>query len=414
MTASKEAPHHRPMIPGTDPRRRGLWLSVRGGQHDGRRIRLVGAKCTVGSAPSCSLRLEAPGVHPVHCLIIRGSRGTVIRCWSGDTRLNGREFDDSWLQPGDRLSVGQIELEVLSDRLPDEDLPVPADPAAGTVAGGDTLRAAAPAGDGQTDPSAEESTSNLRQQLAERLQHLLEHQRLLTEREEQLALQQSEFAAERKQWSHEREAELAELNAREECLCALRDEIELERQAYLSDKQACEPRESGAEAQAKQVKRLQTELEEVRQQRDELEAMIEQLRRDRDDTSDAPSWQQSPQQESLSAYDLDRRRSGAAPMSLADSAGDTEFDPVAAAEVDSAADSDLGATDAQEPWRPAVEKTVREEDEFSIEEYMSQLIRRVGGGQGQLEADADPSPIGSDSPRPATEAGPSAGARIAC
>jgi hypothetical protein len=50
----------------------------------------------------------------LHCLILRGARGTVARCWSGGTRLNGERFADARLSAGDRLAIGPIELEVIT------------------------------------------------------------------------------------------------------------------------------------------------------------------------------------------------------------------------------------------------------------------------------------------------------------
>ena len=413
MTAPMEASHS-PFNLGTDPHRRGLLLAVRGGQHGGRRIQLSGAKCTIGSAPSCSLRLEAPGIHPVHCLIIRGRQGTVVRRWSPDTRLNGSDFDDSWLQPGDRLHVGQIELEVLSDHLPDAASPVPAAATPATGAGGQTHPSvatgsdvpanpppAAPANDVQTGPSLAQPVSDLRKQLEERLEHLLEHKRLLTQREEELALQRSDFAAERQQWSQDREAEMAELNAREDCLRALREEIELERQAYACDKQACERRDADAEALTEQVKRLHAELAQVQQHRDELQAVLEQLHGDPTSSSELASWR-----ESLSADDIDRRRPDAGPDSLAgfgvdnpvDAESDHELDAEIAADVDSEIEADRDAAEAAESFASSPTEAVREDDEFSIEEYMSQLIRRVGGGHGKSEELPAPS---RPAPKPA-------------
>ena len=66
----------------------------------------------------------------MHCLIVRGEQRTVVRQWAPDTRLNGRTFIDSPLTPGDRLGVGRVEFEVLSDspRAPSKPiLPPPAD-----------------------------------------------------------------------------------------------------------------------------------------------------------------------------------------------------------------------------------------------------------------------------------------------
>ena len=76
-------------------------------------IRLASTKCTIGSDVGCTLRLRAPGVDPLHCLILRGPRQTVIRRWSAATRLNDREFVDAPLNVGDRLGIGPLELEVV-------------------------------------------------------------------------------------------------------------------------------------------------------------------------------------------------------------------------------------------------------------------------------------------------------------
>ena len=59
------------------------------------------------------MRLLARGVQPLHCLILRGRDATVVRRWGPDTRLNGQAFSDARLSPGDRLTIGPIELEVL-------------------------------------------------------------------------------------------------------------------------------------------------------------------------------------------------------------------------------------------------------------------------------------------------------------
>ncbi len=83
----------------------------------GQIVRLRSRKCTIGSARSCTLRLNARGVQPVHCLIMRGPGATIIRCWTPDTRINGRSFTDANLNVGDRLTIGPIEFEVLNTSL---------------------------------------------------------------------------------------------------------------------------------------------------------------------------------------------------------------------------------------------------------------------------------------------------------
>ena len=102
-----------------------LVLRVRGSTRDGQVVRLQSPKCTIGSGPNCTLRLRADNIGAVHCLILRGPSRTVVRRWSPDTRLNGRNFTESVLQAGDCLSIGAIDLEVVETAqpgLPSEDL----------------------------------------------------------------------------------------------------------------------------------------------------------------------------------------------------------------------------------------------------------------------------------------------------
>jgi Inner membrane component of T3SS, cytoplasmic domain len=94
-----------------------LSLRIVGTLRDGQIVRLSAPKCTIGSAKGCTLRLRCAAVQPLHCLILRGSLGTVVRSWSARTRLNGQRFSDALLVAGDRLKIGPIELEVLSSSL---------------------------------------------------------------------------------------------------------------------------------------------------------------------------------------------------------------------------------------------------------------------------------------------------------
>ena len=90
-----------------------LALRVIGSEHHGRVLRIQAPKCTIGSAAGCTLRLKAPGVRDVHCLVLRGPGGLVVRSWSHDTCLNGQAVTDAPLRIGDHLAVGSVELEVL-------------------------------------------------------------------------------------------------------------------------------------------------------------------------------------------------------------------------------------------------------------------------------------------------------------
>jgi hypothetical protein len=89
-----------------------LHLRLSGSSRDGQSFRLSAAKCTIGSASGCTLRLRAPGVLPLHCLILRGPCGVVARAVAADSRLNGVPFHDARLKPSDRLSFGPIEFVI--------------------------------------------------------------------------------------------------------------------------------------------------------------------------------------------------------------------------------------------------------------------------------------------------------------
>ncbi len=78
-----------------------------------RQVHLRSRKCAIGSSAQCTLRIQAPDVRPVHCLILRGAKRTIIRSLDDNTWLNGAAFDESPLVDGDRLKIGSFEFEVL-------------------------------------------------------------------------------------------------------------------------------------------------------------------------------------------------------------------------------------------------------------------------------------------------------------
>ena len=84
-----------------------------GDQH-GRTVQIPSRHFTIGSSPSCMLRLCAPHVHPIHCAVFHGAHHTSISSLSPQTLLNGQPFVESMLQVGDRLQLGPITLELLS------------------------------------------------------------------------------------------------------------------------------------------------------------------------------------------------------------------------------------------------------------------------------------------------------------
>src|SRR4051794_8479312 len=80
---------------------------------DGQLVELPPGKTTIGSSPRCNVRIQQPGVQPVHCLIVHAPEGLTVRSWARDTRLNGVSFVESSLGLGDCLSVGPVDLEVI-------------------------------------------------------------------------------------------------------------------------------------------------------------------------------------------------------------------------------------------------------------------------------------------------------------
>src|SRR4051812_48301388 len=70
-------------------------------------------KATIGSSPRCNVRIEQPGVQPLHCLVVAAGECLRVRSWSANTTLNGVPFEESPLVVGDCLSLGTVELDVI-------------------------------------------------------------------------------------------------------------------------------------------------------------------------------------------------------------------------------------------------------------------------------------------------------------
>ncbi len=107
-----------------------LVLRLVGGEHHGRVIRIHATKCTIGSAPGCTLRLKAPGVEPIHALIMRGPQGAIIRRYGDKLSINEAEIDDASLRKGDRLQIGPIKLTVLGPNSTEDDVRLVTSPSA--------------------------------------------------------------------------------------------------------------------------------------------------------------------------------------------------------------------------------------------------------------------------------------------
>ncbi len=90
-----------------------LVLRVCESSGEDRLVRLKSLKCSIGSGWHCTLRLGTHEGQGVNSLILQGPEGTIIRCSLPDVQLNGRPFTGADPAPGDWLSIGPVELEVL-------------------------------------------------------------------------------------------------------------------------------------------------------------------------------------------------------------------------------------------------------------------------------------------------------------
>ncbi|MCE9525052.1 MAG: FHA domain-containing protein, partial [Planctomycetales bacterium] len=91
-----------------------LRFRVQGGEHHGRTLRITSSKCSIGSARGCTLRLRGESIEPLHCLILTGKNGTIVRRNSHRTYLNGGPFEDAAVKIGDILRLGPVELAVVA------------------------------------------------------------------------------------------------------------------------------------------------------------------------------------------------------------------------------------------------------------------------------------------------------------
>src|SRR5438067_3715361 len=95
-----------------------MTLRVHAPKHEPRDVRIRSPKCTVGSAAGCTLRLRARGVGGLHCWILRGPQGSVVRRLHGKATLNGAQFDEAPVKVGDCLRIGPVEVEVVECNQP--------------------------------------------------------------------------------------------------------------------------------------------------------------------------------------------------------------------------------------------------------------------------------------------------------
>ncbi len=251
-----------------------LVLRISGTSRAGQIVRLRSRRCTIGSDPTCTLRIRARGVGPVHCTVLRGVGKAVIQQGCSGTRLNGRPFESAPLVPGDHFSVGPLELEVLETGVSPVASPQ-------QQAGPDGRR------------RIEESTRDSREQQCESLgSELARTQSRLTALEAELQARQADLEAraaeidvrqkeletrqpDAGQQADEEELRRSTLDAREAEIRRLIGELEAQQVSFAAGAAAAAERERELDAREHQSEALRRELADTQSTLTALEAELQ-------------------------------------------------------------------------------------------------------------------------------------------
>jgi hypothetical protein len=101
-----DPPHPEPPAPGGE-------LIVRNGRLDGARKALGATLTLIGRDESCDVRLNVEGILPIHCALVRGADGFIVRALPGAaTLLNDQPVTECPVRDGDLLAVGPFQFHV--------------------------------------------------------------------------------------------------------------------------------------------------------------------------------------------------------------------------------------------------------------------------------------------------------------
>lgn len=362
-----------------------LVLRVCGSTRHGQIVRLRSEKCTIGAGPRCTLRLRARGVRPIHCLIVRGSRRTLIRQWAPDTRLNGRTFTDAELVDGDRLGIGPLELEVLDAGL------LPPEPARDPQFHPQRHPSPQlPISGGSDRSRIDRLTARLalaNRQGRQRVRRLLG--RLRSADEELTRLRQSQTELPQLQRQHNEQAEA--LNARS-------DELDLQREALQRESRDWKAKLSEAKEQLRQrteqcnadQAELEAQREDLQQRRRQWEAqqIASESRPEEPGAESEPFQSPEPLQAAPEApIDISDvfLRMGSAESSPAEDQAPVSS-PAEEQAPEHSAEPESRPPDVATADQPSLPSQPRGGEEESIADYMARLLDRVhaiGGESGQ-------------------------------
>ena len=85
-------------------------LNMQSKDREDQQVALNNKKSVIGSDIGCNVVMAAQSVKPVHCMVIQGEAGTIVRNFCSDTRLNGNPVGDTWFHADDTLSIGGVNL----------------------------------------------------------------------------------------------------------------------------------------------------------------------------------------------------------------------------------------------------------------------------------------------------------------
>ncbi|MCC9605164.1 FHA domain-containing protein [Blastopirellula sp. JC732] len=418
-----------------------LVLRVEGTERDGQTVRLERTKCVIGSAASCSLRLAAAGIRPRHCVIWRGSAGMALQRIDGEVFVNGQSVVESPLVSGDLITIGAVSFRIdpdpnLEAAPHNERRVLSLEKQLGEIRGRNRRRmhrlveivrqsmnpeAAVPTT--KSDPAEthdDEETERLRHELQQTLEaseakiaalqqqlesleqenrNLQAHSVSAAETMNQHSTSNAEQHAEIEQLRHElqqssesNEAKIAELQQQLETL--EQENRDLAANGGSASTEAIEAQEKAQRDVADANERLQVlsrgwsqREEELTRRIEELESMSQQLSEPQ--ASYAPShsenqYEEEPEEEAEPEEPV-APQPQASQTSVADVLAKFGFNPHA----------DDDEEEEYEPSPPPAPVSYHEEptpasaadeDEVSIEEYMSSLMNRVRGRDGSQSA----------------------------
>ena len=348
-----------------------LVLRICGSSRDGEVVRLRSTKCAIGSDSQCTLRLRARGVAPVHCLIVRGSRSTVIRRWSLDTRLNGHAFADAELAVGDRLSIGRIEFEVIELGQVSRAEHASETAASRPAPASDSDRSLPVAADRR--PDAQPADNRWAEELASKQQSLAEQIEQLQRAIAQWKCEKIETEKHLGEQSEAVDARCAELEQESQALAEQRDRW-LQEQSEAEER--FERRKTELDARQAELERQQEELQQQQRRREEeldaRQADLERLQEDFQQQQLRLEEERAEQSEHVASHEPLDDQIEIGPFAVSsdvepDIEADIEADVEADIEAGGAADPDIGAESTVLPWQNAEGRSPSDEAPVSLD-----------------------------------------------